>query len=506
VDRRSFLQLGLAGAAAHLLPACGDNQHDPWLGQGLADGAGFPDGVIAGSPEPRAIHLVVQLEALVGRPRVGLEVARDADFDGIVLRAVVDVPELARDVPLHARLADDALAPGTQYYYRWITRGARSPVGAFRTLRAAADRRPLRLGFFSCQGWQAGYFNAHAALAREDLELVVSLGDYIYDLSDDRGPPERVDRIGPAGLGFAETLGEYREKYRLYRSDPDLGAMHARHATLAVWDNHELAEDGGHLGGITPRVLLADRLVNGRAAFWDAMPMQAGPSERPLYRSLRLGTMAELFLLDLHSHVGGPPGSGASYLGAAQRDWLLAGLAASPARWKIIATSTVMMGLDLSPGNPVNTNQWDGYPEERRLIVEELRARGVAGVVALSGDLHTFLAGPVTASGRAGTPAGLVEVSGGAISSQGLLDLKEDEGNVATLLEDAARGANPHLLYIEVLARGYGVLEARQDEMLVTLRSPRSVATRGAPTRDLARLRIPHGGEPRIELLYAETR
>lgn len=511
VDRRTFLGLGggaLAAVALRSLPGCGDDLRRPFAGQALAEAARFPDGVIAGSPRPRGIHLVVMVTELSGSARLGLEVARDAGFDDVVLRGVVDLParvQVVADVPLHVALEDEPeLAPGRRYFYRWVTTTTTSPVGRFTTLRDAGDERPLRLGFFSCQGWQAGYFTAHHGLAAEDVDLVVSLGDYIYDLTDDTGPPERVDSIGPARRGFAETVQEYRQKYRLYRSDAGLQAMHARHAMLAVWDNHELAEDGGHLGELTPRVALAQRFQNGRAAFWDAMPMDEGPTQTPLYRRLRIGAFAELFLLDLHSYAG-DPGSGESYLGRDQRDWLLDGLSTSQARWKLIATSTVMMGLELSAGSPVNLNQWDGFPDERRAIVEHVRAGGIQGVLALSGDLHTFLAAPVTTTGRADGQAGLVEISGGAISSQGLLDLEENQGGVATLLEDAARGANPHLAYINALARGYAVLELGRDEARVTLRSPASVLVPRSPVRDLARLRIPYG-EPRVEVVYAETR
>jgi alkaline phosphatase D len=502
VERRTFLGGGLLAAAA--LASCGDDQHDPWQGQELADSSDFPDGVLAGSPEPSGIHLVVQLAGLVGAPRLGLEIARDGGFHDVVFRGTVEVPALALDVPLHVLVVDAALTAGTRHFYRWVTRGARSPVGRFVTRRADDDARPLRLGFFSCQGWQAGYFPAHDGLAAESLDLVLCLGDYIYDLTDDTGPADRIDHIGAGGAGFSETLPEYRQKYRLYRSDAALRAMHARHALLAVWDNHELAEDGGHLGTLVPRVLLAQRLENGRRAFWDEMPMLAGPGERPLYRSVRLGALVELYLLDLHTHAEAI-GPDASYLGAEQRAWLWGGLAASTARWKLIATSTVMMGLDLSAGNPVNLNQWDGYPGERRALVEHVRAHAITGVVALSGDLHTFLAAPVTTTGRADGEAGLVELSGGAISSQGILDLTPDQGDLASILEDAARGANPHLSYIEMLSRGYGVLEARDDELLVTFRSPASVYDRKSPMRDLARFRV-RPGEPRVEVLFADVR
>ena len=97
---------------------------------------------------------------------------------------------------------------------------SRFAIDPLRTRRPPDSAEPVRIGFFSCQGWQAGFYTAHAGLAAEELDLVVSLGDYIYELTDDDGP--REDTIGPEGDGEAQTLAEYREKYHLYQSDPDL--------------------------------------------------------------------------------------------------------------------------------------------------------------------------------------------------------------------------------------------------------------------------------------------
>jgi alkaline phosphatase D len=477
--RRRELLKGAGGAIALLAAGCGAEDAP------IADQAAFPDGLVI-APEPGGAHLVAMVQGLRGVPRLLVEVAAGVEP---VASALVEVPALPADVPLHLRLPLD-VAPSTRLQVRLRARRGET-AGWFRTLPAPDDARPARVALFSCQGWQAGYFAAHRGMAAEELDLVVSLGDYIYELTDDTGPPDRVDAIGVNRDGFAETLDEYRQKYRLYRSDPDLRAMHAAHGFVGVWDSHELADDGAeHLDGKVPRVPLAERNANGRAAFWDFMPMDPGPADRPLYRSLRVGANLEIFLLDLHTHAE-PPGATASYLGAAQRDWLFAGLASSPARWKLIASSTVMMGLDLSAGMPLNLRQWDGYPGERRALVEH--ARGVGGVVAVSGDLHTFLAAPVTTTGRQDGEAGLVEVCAGAISSQGLFDLAPHQTEAARGLEALARQVNPHLTFIDVLARGYAVVEAGADELRVTLRSPENVHQRGSPVRDLARFRVAAG-------------
>jgi alkaline phosphatase D len=488
MDRREFLGLALGSACAPLLlSGCGDI--NTWRNEDVAERVDFPTGLCAGSPTENGIQLVAHVTGLVGVARLGLEIAEDPNFDFPVQLGVLEGTLATLDAPWHTRVG--GLQPAHTYYYRFGTRSGLSPVGRFTTLPLPSDPRPIRLAFFSCQGWQAGYYTAHRAMSLEpDLQLALCLGDYIYELTDDFGPADRVDNVGNAG--FCETLAEYRQKYTLYRSDPDLQAMHAAHSFLAVWDNHELADDDpGHLRGRTPRVPLPERKANGKRAFFDFMPMEPGAPGH-LYRSLRIGDGVELFLLDLHSEAA-PPASGGTYLGPAQLAWLLEGLRTSSARWKLLASSTVMVGLELAPGQPINTNQWDGYPAERRRIVEHIREYDIKGVVALTGDLHTFIVGTVTDTGRSDGEPGLIEFCGGAISSQGLLNLEPDQTDLARALEMEGLTRNPHISFLDVLQRGYGVVEARGDELIVTFRSVDTVLERGSAVRDLARFRIRHG-------------
>lgn len=480
--RREALKTLTLAVPTLVLPACGGADGRAWWSQPIAASASFPCGVVASLPDERGgVILVALVEEVVGPRRVGVEIAADPGFSTPLYRLGVDLPD-EPGVPVRVLAQLPALAGRATLHYRFVTERVASPTGRFRTPPAVTDDRPVRLAYFSCQGWQPGYFAAHAGLAAErDLDLALCLGDYIYERTDDTGP--RADTIGARGDGFAESLEEYRAKYRLYRSDESLRAMHAAHPFLAVWDNHELAAEYADA-----RISLAERGDNGRRAFWEWMPMAPGPADRVLYRSVRLGARVELFLLDLHSHAA-PIASGGSYLGEAQRTWLVEALATSRARWKLLGSATVMMGLDLAPGSPVNTNQWDGYPEERRAIVEHVRDRGLRGVVAISGDLHTYLGGQVTTTGRSDGLPGFPELAGGAISSLGLLDLAPDQTTLARNLEDAARELNPHLVYMDALAKGYVVVEAGEDLVLVC-RAVDNVLDPQSPTRDLARLRV----------------
>lgn len=459
-----------------------------------ADAASFPTGVSSGDVGTHTVALRARVDGLADGESIGVEVARDRGFAEVVLRR--RVPVWAHDGGIaRVRLRSRRLRPGEPHWYRFAGATGSSPVGRFRMLRPLDSEEPVRLAWFSCQGWQAGYFTAHAALAAEgDLDLALSVGDYVYELTDDTGPSGRVDPIGPDHDGFAQTLDEYRAKYRLYQSDRNLQDMHAAHPFFAVWDNHELADDSpGHLRGKPIRVPLAGRKANGRRAFWEALPMEpAGDDRAGLYRVVRLGRHADLFLLDTHSYAD-PPASGGTYLGRRQLAWLARGLTRSRATWKLVASTTVMMGTDLTPGQPINLWQWDGYPEERRALMELLLAHRTMGVVVLSGDLHTQLAGRVTTTGRSDGDTAAIELNPGAITSNGLIEMLGLDPAVAPSLEETGRLVNPHLDFLDLLAKGYAVLEADARELRVVYRSPGSVMVPESPARDRVRFRASPG-------------
>ena len=380
-----------------------------------------------------------------------------------------------------------ALEPGQEYWYRFHTRDVDGPIGRFRTLRPPDSREPVRVVFYSCQGWQPGYFTAHAGMAaEEDIDLVVCLGDYIYERTDDRGP--RQDTIGPNGDGEAQTLPEYRAKYRLYRSDPHLQAMHAAHPHLAIWDSHDI-ESGGVEGSPTDingqlrRLPYSQRLRAGILSFFENFPQtRFGGDPRRLYRTVRLGRHAELFLTDQQLYrdpypcaFSFPPkpcpealAPGRTYLGARQKAWFKDRLRRSEATWKLWGTSVFLMSLDLLPGVPFNTGQWDGYAAERRELLEFALANGIDDIAAFSGDLHTFFAGQVTTTGRIGGRPAATEFLGGSIRLFGIPEGGSARARAARVdsrprprpfSEHAARSSTRHLAYTEQRHRGYLVAE-----------------------------------------------
>ncbi len=478
----------------------------------LARGARFMHGVASGMPKTDGAVLWTRLTGLERTAHVGFEVASDRNFRRVVQRGRA-VARPWRDFAVKKALYSARLEPGEEYWYRFFTRDRESPVGRFRTALPADSNEPVRIGFFSCQKWHQGYYTAHRGLAEEkDLDLVVSLGDYIYEEpAENPKVPERQDRTGALRDGDVQSLAEYRQKYRLYQSDPDLQAMHARHPVVAIWDDHEAEDDyaGENEGDpLRPRrVSFLERRRAGYLAFFESLPLRRRRDDPfRIYGSFRVG-QTEMFMLDTRQYRDAlacepvtpcPQGEapGRSILCATQRDWLKGALAGSAANWKVLANQVMMMSLDVPSGVPINADQWDGYAAERSELMQYVLDSGVEDVTVVTGDIHTFFAGTVTTTGDISGVGAATEFVGGSITSTGIAEDLEKRGlprDTEGGQEAGLRGMNPHIAYAQVSAKGYGVLEARPDELLVTYRSPKTVLEPKSKVTTLASFRVARG-------------
>ena len=520
MDRREFL----AGTGALILggvavdPARARRAPRP-RGLPLARGVTFPQGVASGDPGERAVTLWTRPEGADPNTKVILEVAREPDFRRVVARRPVRVRE-DRDLTVEKWVG--GLRPGSQYFYRFETADGSSPVGRFRTSRPADSREPVRIGVFTCQEWQSGYYGAHAVLAGEDVDVVVCLGDYVYEAGY---PGPRKDTSGAAGNGEVNTLADYRSKYRLYKSDPDLRALHAAHPVVAIWDDHEVSNDyaaDSEGFGVSPsKIPFPQRRRNAHRAFYEYMPFApVAPRSRrghDLYRARRLGANVELFLLDERQYRDQRPCGDVpllprpcpeaetghrTMLGAQQLAWLKSGLQDSQATWKLIANQVMMMALEIAPATPLGTDQWDGYGAERRDILSHIEQRGIGDVVFVTGDYHAFFAGDVGVNGR-GPGSVATEFLTGSLTS---LSTVETAGNAAgaplppdveALPLRAAVALNPHIKYVEERAHGYTILEAHPHELRARYVGV-PIDTRSTAARDLAQFRVARG-VPRVQ-------
>ncbi len=453
----------------------------------VAKNGKFAHGVASGFPAPTAVTLWTRVSELTRSSRLTLEVATDKHFRHVVKREQV-IANANADYTVHSRVT--GLKAHHEYYYRFHTQHKHSRVGKFRTLPPAGSNQALKIGFYSCQSYEAGYYLAQAGLAKEpDLDFVLCLGDYIYEHHYYNGPAARVDTTGANKDGDVQTLAEYRDKYRFYQSDPHMQDLHAAYPFVVMWDDHEVEDNyaGGNPDSASTdpankendnkyprRVPYGDRRKNGYQAFFEAMPRIA-PKANRMYGSIPLGHMAELFLTDERQYRDQQPcndvqlqscpddmNPGRTFLGAAQKSWVKAAVPKSKANWKLFASETMMMALDSTPGNHANQDQWDGYSAEREEILTEYVNKQVDNLVVLSGDIHTFIAGNLYTTGEnTGKPIG-VELVGGSATSFGL---PEELGIPSSTLDSLRKTSDPHVIYAEFDHRGYCVVNVTQNEL-----------------------------------------
>ena len=527
LSRRQLLAAAAAGAGGLALggPVMGAVRRTGAARTPVALDGAFRQSVASGQPAVDGITLWTRVEELDRTSRLQVEVASDQGFARVVHRQTVQA-EASRDYTVHHRLQNaKALRPGEPYYYRFFTCNESSPVGRFKTARPADSREPVRIGFFSCQNYAAGYYTAHKGLLEErDLDLVVCLGDYIYEQTGEDSIPARLDKTGANRDSEVQTLPEYRDKYRLYHGDANLQALRARYPLLAIWDDHESENDNagsrpspspGQQNVKSRRVPYGERRGMAYRAFFEHMPrMVVREDVNRIYGTVPLGANADLLLLDERQYrdqqpCGGETGRpcssaeanapGRTMLGATQKAWFKSELERSRATWKVVANQVMIMALDVPARTTVNPDQWDGYGAERRELLEFVQARGIKDVTFVTGDIHTFFAGNVTPSGREGVPAvdgtpAATEFVAGAVTSKGLEETIPAEGPVAQPTTEAAvRANNPHILQADLARRGYAVLEARPDELRVDYRAVRSALTPTSPVDTIARFRVPRG-------------
>jgi alkaline phosphatase D len=481
----------------------------------LATEGAFAHGVASGFPSPTGITLWTRLSELQRSSRLTLEVATDKHFRRVVKRQQV-ISSAANDFTVHARIA--GLRPSHEYHYRFHTKDKSSRVGTFKTLPPPDSNQTIRIGYYSCQSYEAGYYIAQAALAKEkDLDLVLCLGDYIYEHHYYDGPAARADTTGVNHDGDVQTLAEYRQKYRFYQSDANLQDLHAAYPFVVIWDDHEVEDN---YAGKNPdsastdpehtennnkyarRVPFGQRRANGYKAFYEAMPRIA-PRRDVNYGSIRLGKMAELFLTDERQYRDPQPCNdaqvtpcpddlkpGRTFLGAAQKRWLKAALPKSKAQWRLFASETMMMALDASPGQHVNQDQWDGYSAEREEILSHFHAKKVENLVVLSGDLHTFVAGNLTTTGeQSGIPVGTELLAGSATS----FGLPEELGIPSSTLDTLRKTADPHVVYAEFDHRGYGIVTVTENELRGEFKAANTTQAPNGTVSSLAKFKVESG-------------
>ncbi|WP_327684744.1 alkaline phosphatase D family protein [Streptomyces sp. NBC_00467] len=460
---------------------------------GLASGDPLPDGVLLWT------RITPTPESLPGSGKgpdtaVGWEVAEDSAFTKVVARGTTtSTAETDHTVKADVR----GLRPATVYWFRFTAGTTVSAVGRTRTAPATdAATSGVRFGVVSCANWEAGYFSAYRHLAaRADLDAILHLGDYIYEYAAGGYPDAEYGVRQHSPRHEILTLADYRLRHATYKTDPDLQALHAAHPVVAIWDDHEIANDAwsGGAENHTPGTEgdYAARAAAARRAYFEWMPVRAS-TEGTVYRRLRFGKLADLHLLDLRSFRsqqssignGGVDDPDRTITGRAQLDWLKAGLAGSDAAWKLVGTSVMispvafgalpahllepiaeLLGLPKG-GLAVNVDQWDGYSDDRRELLAHLTQRGIKNTVFLTGDIHMAWANdvPVKAATYPLSQSAATEFVVTSVTSDNLDDiLHVAPGTVSVVAQAAVRAANRHVKWLDMDSHGYGVLDVTAE-------------------------------------------
>ena len=517
LTRRRFLE---AGAATVLAPGALALLAAPVRAAAAFRDGRFAEGVMSGDPGARGITLWTRLRDVERSGTVRLEVARDPGFDRLVAHAAVRTGPGA-DGAVKARVL--GLDPYEQYFYRFETRTTHSAVGRFRTAPPAGSRQPLRFAFWACQDFTHGYYNAHAAMLREDLDFALCLGDYIYAETGHSvagGTGVRDDGIGSPGYGrvtaMATTLEDYRAKYALYRSDATLRALHQRVPLVAIWDDHEVQNDyagGVSTGGLPPEhAYSVARRSAAYRAWTESMPtVTRGAAGRRVYRRLRFGRLVDLFLLDVRQYRNDQPCGDRvrpacagldrprALLGRRQMTWLKSGLVGSDAAWKAVAGGVTMMDTRLAGDAYLRFDSWQGYPGEREELLRHVARRRIDDVVFLSGDLHAFVAGDVWPAGSARGVAPEFVCGSVTSSNPGETTVRLGDG-VGAPGDDAAprtdpaviaalRDLNPWIEGMDLDHHGFGVVRASSRRLDISFRRVETIKQRSAATLSEGSLR-----------------
>jgi len=436
----------------------------------------FGLGVASGEPHQRGFTIwtrlvpygnIAQLKSYIP---VNWEVANDEKFKSIV-RVGVSLAESNWGHSIHVDLT--GLEPSRVYWYRFSAEGQQSTIGRTRTTPSSNSLEPLNFVIASCQRWDQGYFAAWKHVAEEKPDLVLFLGDYIYEYGAIEG------RVRMHEGGRVVSLDQYRARYAQYKRDLSLQAAHAAAPWMCTWDDHEVDDDYAASTGADLQAEFQKQRNGAYQAYWENMPFPM--SMRPkldvvnvsidLYRRKSWGALAQIHFLDDRQYrdvqiCPRPNRAGSnvvkladcpelidssrSLLGLRQEQWLYSGWDTSRP-WNLIAQQTLMSQMSWTDpkapdGGTFWTDGWDGYPASRERLLKSIQDKKIKGVVCLGGDVHAHFVSDLKIDfSDTNSPVVATEFCGTSISSVGF-----DNNNL-----QKAKSFNPHHKYARSDQRGY---------------------------------------------------
>ena len=535
IDRRLLLKTATLGLGALALPGGAIAAMQAALAKG------FSHNVASGEPSQRSVLLWTRFVSNARESKLRVEIWAEGTPNKIISGGEVTASPIRDYI---AKITVKDLKPNKRYNYQFIAPdGTKSPIGRTKTL-PEGDVAKYRMAVFSCSNMPFGYFNAYAhANAVDDFDLVLHLGDYLYEYPRGYYPlakdavAERL--IEPAGEMIA--LADYRLRYASYRADPDLQKLHAMHPMIAMWDDHEFTNDAYATGAQNHQANEGDwgeRKIAAERAYREWMPVSDRVGD-VYWSKYAIGNLAEIQLTESRVSarskqltIGDPKGDadeilrqlkafhdGAlqdadrTMLGPVQEHWLAKRFAARDKRWNIWAQQTIVgalvqpQGLEnwLAPdapsfvkervmrgalaakaGIPSDMDAWDGYPIARAKALSAAQA-GNADLIVLTGDTHNAWAFDLAHDGKA---AG-VEFAGHSVTSPGLESSFTGTDNAT--LSKALATANPGLAWADAGRRGYMAVELTPDTAVSEWRFTDSIKMRSANLTAAKRMKTRHG-------------
>lgn len=290
----------LGASSTMLLPvACSQDDDAP----ASADDTAFLHGVASGDPDSTSFVIWTRVSNATGMTDIDWRVATDVNFQNVIANGTYSTDE-TRDYTV--KIVIDDLSPGQDYFFQFHADGRPSPTGRTKTLPTGHVDR-LVFAVATCSNYAFGYFNAYEAIAKDaDIDLVVHLGDYIYEHGSDAYGGDTGRRIGrnhePAHEAL--TLPDYRQRFAQYKTDMGSKAMHARHPLIVIWDDHETANNpwmGGAANHQADEGEWATRRAAALQAFYEWLPVrdpQDGGSREEYWRHYKFGDLASLITLE----------------------------------------------------------------------------------------------------------------------------------------------------------------------------------------------------------------
>ncbi|WP_311223333.1 MULTISPECIES: alkaline phosphatase D family protein [unclassified Acidovorax] len=504
MHRRELIRLATAAAVATSLPRWGWSatvRQRNLFPLGVASGAPSADGFVLWTrlldgPVPGSVPFDSPRGVLPDALTVRWEVAEDDAFRRIVRSGQAQALALLGHA-VHVEVT--GLAPGRWYFYRFMHGDAVTRTARTRTAPAADAMPPkTRFAFASCQRWEQGHYAAYRHLLDEELDLVLFLGDYIYEYAMPRKPPATA-LVRTHTLPVAATLADFRDRYALYRTDEHLQAAHRACPWIVTWDDHEVQNDYAGLGGIGAAGDFLVRRNAGYQAFYENMPLRASALQRGLaglgtldavrvHERHAWGPLMNVHVLDTRQYrdrqACRAPGSASegpvspqrcaelrdparSMLGAQQERWLAQGIAqdaASGVRWSVLAQQTLFSQRNSrqAPQESFSSDTWGGYPASRQRVLDAVRSARPRNTVFVGGDIHQNCVCRVLADfSDPGSPVIGSEFCGTSISSV---------SNVPPERAQQTVRRNPHILLARPDQRGYAVAEVTPERWTTTLR------------------------------------